>query len=247
MNYLHTYFKGLRGLPIEFPKRSLMPYKRLPRSVREGLKALRRADYTTLCDEFGQFVVDCGTDLATMPKRTYTVFRHLYRLWIASARRYTQTLCHWGKDATVRDAEGVLPYRQAGGNINVLVYEREHPDTLRAVVKKAEGVYQRYQAMLLTPEGTQDFARAEAEADRVVVEYLKPKRVYLRCFDGRLGATLQELMDNFRQWVNYELTGDTRTDILKALPTGRWDVLELGDEVEEEDDLNSAYEDDLED
>ena len=245
VNALHKQFKGttLSQLPLVFPERSMMPFHRLSKAVQQGIKALRRMDYTALCDEVDEFLSDFGTDMEGWSKRVYTMFRHLHRLWLAAAKRYTQTLCHWGRAATERDADGVLPCRMAGGNLNVPVYSREHPLHLKAVLQRANVVFGQFMALGLDGHG-QDPARAAAEADKVVVDYLRKFRVYLKAFDGGLKATLQELMNTFRPFIVYQETGVTEEDILGLSPTGRWELeTYLATKATYEEDTDLEYDD----
>jgi hypothetical protein len=92
----------------------------------------------------------------------------------------------------------------AGGNINEVIYTREHPNTLKATIQRADNVFHKFMAIGIDGLG-QDVERASAEADTVWVKYLRKSRTYLKAFDGQLKATLQELMNAFRPISNMSL------------------------------------------
>ncbi len=226
---LHKEYKGaINELPAVFPRRSMLPVSRLAKEVQAGLKALRRASLDQMDEEMNALLDAYGTDLEAMSKRAYTIFRHVHRLWLAAAKRHTQTLCTWGREALLRN-DGVLCYRAAGGNIALETYNRLEVKTLDRVLAMAGKTY--YGVM--GTDGDPEFAQASAEA--LVVDYLRPRRRLLRVFDGRLKPRLQGLLDELRQWVLYEYSGNTREDVLYSSPTGQWDLANLP--VEEPDDI----------
>lgn len=230
-----------------FPKRSTVPFGRLSKAVQQGLKALRHKDYDHLCAELEDFLGEVGCDLEAMSKREYTIFRHLHRLWLGAARRFTNTLVHWGKAATIRDSEGVLPCRMAGGNLNEVIYTREHPETLPEVIKRANRVIHNFMALGLDGYG-QDVERAQAEGDAVLVKHLRKSRAYLKSFDGRLKAPLQDFMNMFRQYITYEACGEPEVDILGLSPLGRWELEEYRmTHPTTEEDYDQDYDDEVQD
>lgn len=252
MNLLHVYLQStpraenyplLFTLPTVFPNRSEVAYNRLSQADRAELSWLRKADYDMLCEALDGYLGYIGVGLEQMTKRQYTVFRWMHRFWCKAARKFTQTLVTWGSAAFDKTPEGKKCYRREGGNINESVYLRTGTVTLKGILERAGQVY----AQVMGYDES-DPDRARAEADRVVVEYLRKKRGYLKAFDGRLKTTLQTLVDTFRPYIYYEMSGDIHEDCLGANPAGKWEYehyIELCDSSDEND-YHSQSEDDYE-
>lgn len=230
-----------------FPKRSEMAYNRLSHSDRAELAQLRKADYETLCECLEGFLGYVESPLEEMSKRQWTVFRWMHRFWLKAAKRYTTTLVTWGVEATERTEDGTLCYRTAGGNINESVYLRTGAVTLKQILERAGLVLSQVLGYHEETLGiSAAIVRATAESERVIVEYLRKRRAYLKAFDGRLTKPIQELVDRFRSYVFYEPIGDIAADCLGSNPAGKWELERYYLDNPDDNDYDSQSEDDYE-